>query len=129
MELEINKFRKIAGWLIALALLTMFLPSAYGKFTNPEQYEQMGLADWRIIIGIGELFSILLFLFPRTNILGTILLSSYMGGAIIIHMMGATSILVPAGVLIVVWAGSIIRNPELFFRLVNNCPILRFIRR
>ena len=34
------------------------------------------------MIGIVELISIILFLIPRTGILGTLLLAAYMGGAV-----------------------------------------------
>ncbi|MFA5817807.1 MAG: DoxX family protein [Bacteroidales bacterium] len=78
--------------------------------------EQMKLADWRIIIALGEITSALLFLFPRTNIYGTLLLSSYMGGAIIIHMTSGISIVMPLVILIMIWCVGFIRNPELLKR-------------
>jgi hypothetical protein len=73
----------------------------------------MKLGDWRIIIALGEIASALLFLFPKTNKYGTLLLSSYMGGAIIIHMTSGMSIFMPGAVLILVWVVGFIRNPEL----------------
>ena len=76
--------------------------------------EQMHLGDWRIIIAIGEITSALLYLFPRTNKFGALLLSSYMGGAIILHMTGSLSIIMPSVVLVLVWAGAFVRNPELY---------------
>ena len=75
--------------------------------------EQIHLANWRVIIALGEITSALLFLFPKTNIYGTLLLSAYMGGAIIIHMTGGLSILMPSVVLILVWTVGFLRNPEL----------------
>lgn len=111
---EISKTRKITGWVIAGLLTGLFAFSAAGKlFLHPEQMEQLKLGDWRIIIAIGEITSALLFLFPRTNIYGTLLLSAYMGGAIIIHMTGGLSIVLPSVVLILIWAGGFLRNPEL----------------
>ena len=80
---------------------------------NIEISNKIKLADWRVIIATGEIISALLFLFPRTNLFGTLLLSSFMGGAIIIHMTGGLSILMPTVVLILVWVDSFIRNPEL----------------
>jgi len=106
---------KLIGWIIAGLLTALFLFSATGKlFLHPEQMEQMKLADWRIIIASGEIISALLFLFPKMNIYGTFLLSSYMGGAIIIHMTSGTSILMPFAILIMIWIVGFIRNPELF---------------
>ncbi|HEY6915229.1 MAG TPA: DoxX family protein [Paludibacter sp.] len=114
MKTEISKTNKIIAWVISGLLTALFLFSASGKlFLHPEQMEQIHLGNWRVIIAIGEITSALLFLIPRTNKLGTILLSSYMGGAIIIHMTGGTSILMPVVILILVWLTGIIRNPEL----------------
>lgn len=112
-----SKTKKITAWVLAGLLTALFLFSAAGKlFLQPEQMEQMKLADWRIIIALGEIVSALLFLFPKTNKYGTLLLSSYMGGAIIIHMTGAMSIMMPSVVLVLVWVVLLLRNPE-FFKL------------
>lgn len=113
MSTEISKTNTIIAWVISGLLTALLLFSASGKLMHPEQMAQMKLGDWSIIIAIGEIVSALLFLVPKTNKLGTLLLSSYMGGAIIIHMTGGTSILMPAIVLILVWITGFIRNPEL----------------
>ncbi|NOY95319.1 MAG: DoxX family protein [Chlorobi bacterium] len=109
----LSKTRKITGWVIASLLLALYLFSASGKFMKPEELSGIGLADWRVIIAVGEIVSAFLFFFPKTNIFGTLLLSAYMGGAIIIHMTHGISIMMPAIVLILVWANGFIRNPEL----------------
>jgi len=113
MTTEISKTSKIIAWVISGLLAALFLFSASGKIMQPEQMEQMKLADWRIIIAIGEIVSALLFLVPKTNKIGLLLLSSYMGGAIILHMTGGTSIIMPSVVLVLVWIVGFIRNPEL----------------
>ena len=115
MSTEISKSRKITGWIIAGLLTALYLYSATGKlFLHPEQMEQMKLADWRVIIALGEITSALLFLFPKTNRFGTLLLSSYMGGSIIVHMTTGMSIMMPAVVLILVWFVFYLRHPEFF---------------
>jgi len=115
MRSKISKSRKIAAWVIAGLLTALYLYSASGKlFIHPEQMALMKLGDWRIIIALGEIASALLFLFPKTNKYGTFLLSAYMGGAIIIHMTGGMSIVLPSVVLILVWVVGFLRNPELF---------------
>lgn len=111
---EISKPRKIAAWIIAGLLTALYIFSASGKlFLHPEQMAQMHLGDWRIIIALGELASAFLFLFSKTNKIGTLLLSSYMGGAIIIHMTTGMSIIMPSVILILVWVVGILRNPNL----------------
>jgi len=113
MKTEITKTNKIIAWIIAGLLTALYLFSASSKFLHPEQMEQMKLGDWRVIIAIGEITSALLFLFPKTNKIGILLLSAYMGGAIIIHMTSGISIIMPSVVLILVWITGILRNPEL----------------
>jgi hypothetical protein len=74
----------------------------------------MKLGNWRIIIALGEITSTLLFLFPKTNKLGTILFSAYMGDAIVVHMISGLPTIMPSVILIVVWVTGFIRNPELY---------------
>lgn len=113
MKTEISKTNQIIAWVIAGLLTALFIFSAYGKIMTAEQMEQMKLGDWRLIIAAGEIVSALLFLIPKTNKIGSFLLSSYMGGAIIIHMTSATSIIMPVVVLILVWITAILRNKDL----------------
>ena len=108
---KISKASNITAWAIAGLLTALFLFSAYGKFAQPEMLNKMNLGYWRVIIAIGEIVSALLFLFPKTNLYGTLLLSSYMGGAIIIHMTNGMSIGMPSAVLILVWVVGFLRNP------------------
>lgn len=119
MNTKISKLRQITGWIIAGLLTALYLFSASGKIMNPEQMEQMKLGNWGMIIAVGEIVSALLFLFPKTNILGTLLLSAYMGGAIIIHMTGGMSIMMPSVILILVWIAGFVRNPELMTKFAK----------
>jgi len=113
MTTEISKTRSIVAWVLAGLLTALFIFAGVGKFMKPENMTQMHLADWRVIIPIGEIVSAIVFFIPRTNIYGTLLLSSYMGGAIIIHMTNNLSIVMPSVVLILVWVVGFLRNPEL----------------
>jgi hypothetical protein len=120
MTTEISKTRKIIGWIVSGALLALYLFSASGKIMNPEQMQAMGLADWRTLIIIGEISAAVLFFIPKTNLFGTLLLSAYMGGAIIIHMTTDTSILMASLVLVAVWGVAFIRNPELLYKFCKS---------
>jgi len=119
MNTELSKGRKITGWVIAGLITAMLLFSAMGKFTMPEMAENFaiwGLGDWLTIIAIGEILSALLFLLPKTNILGVLLLSSHMGGAIIVHMGHGESFVVQSIILIFIWATGFVRHPELMVK-------------
>ncbi|MCG8577095.1 MAG: DoxX family protein [Flavobacteriales bacterium] len=111
-----NKLRKIIGWILASLLTAFLLYSVTGKLTNPGMQTLMagwGLEDWVTIIAIGEAIAALLFLFPKTNLFGTLLLSSHMGGAIVIHMSHGDSFTLQAAILVLVWICCFIRNPHL----------------
>ena len=113
---ELSKKRKIIGWILSGFLTALFLFSASGKFSMPEMaanFTEWGLGNWIIIIAIGELISALLFVIPKTNIFGSFLLSSHMGGAIVTHMSHGESFIVQSVILILVWIAAFIRNPEL----------------
>lgn len=116
--METSKLKSIIAWIISSLMVLMYLYSAAGKlFLHPEQMTQMGLANWRVIIGLGEITSALLFLFPKTNKYGALLLSSYMGGAIIIHMTAGISIMMPTAFLILVWIVVFLRHTDFYKKL------------
>ena len=72
------------------------------------------------MIGIVELISIILFLIPRTGILGTLLLAAYMGGAIATHLEHGQSIVAPCVIQAFVWIVAVFRFPELRSRLMGG---------
>ncbi len=120
---ELSKGRKMTGWIIAGFLVALFLFSASGKFTIPEMIENFsnwGLGDWRIIIALGEIASAIIFLIPKTNIFGTLLLSSHMGGAIVVHMSNQESFIFQVVFLLLIWIVGFIRNPELLFKFADK---------
>ncbi len=66
-------------------------------------------------IGIALLVSAALYLFPRTAVLGAILLTGYLGGAVATHVRAADPInyiLMPAVVGVIVWLGLFFRDPR-----------------
>lgn len=111
-----SKTRKIIGWSLSGLLSAFLLFSALGKFTNPDVQAMMsnwGIGDWITLIAIGEVVSALLFLFPKTSIFGGLLLSSYFGGAIMIHLSHGEPFLLQSIILVVIWVILFVRNPHL----------------
>lgn len=118
-----SKTRKIVGWALTVLISALLLFSVSGKFFNPEMRSGMtswGLEEYITIIALGELLATLLFIIPRTNILGSLLLCSHMGGAIVIHMSHSESFSLQASVLIMVWIIAFVRNPKLSEILKGN---------
>ncbi len=67
-----------------------------------------------------EAISVLLFLYSRTAMLGLLLLSSYLGGAVATHLQHGQEIVLPAAIEAVVWIAAVIRFPELAQRIRNK---------
>jgi len=72
------------------------------------------------LLGVIEILSVLLFLYPRTGLLGTLLLSSYLGGAIATHLQHQQNIVFPIAIEAFVWIAAVLRFPELMQRLFNR---------
>lgn len=73
-----------------LVILFMLMDSIF-KFIQPapvvEEMLELGFAEHHIVvIGMLGLLSVLLYAFPRTSILGAVLLTGYFGGAIATHV-------------------------------------------
>lgn len=112
-----SKKRKVAGRVVTGLLVTLFIVSASAKLLGPEevvaQFEEFGLSDMRVVIGVGEALCALLYLIPVTASLGVLLLSAHMGGAIVLHMSHGQPYYVQSAVLILVWIGYCLRYPEM----------------
>lgn len=119
-----SKNRKITGWVMAGLLTAMLVMSASNKLIgNPEMvanFEKWGLASMLTVIALGELMSALLFLIPRTSVLGTLLLSAYFGGAILIHMAYSEPYIIQSIILVFIWITTWVRNPEIFDALLKG---------
>jgi hypothetical protein len=78
---------------------------------------QLGYPESSIIgIGTALILSTLLYLFPRTAVLGAVLLTGYLGGAVATHVRVSgpiANILFPVECGLMVWAGLWLRNAGL----------------
>lgn len=116
------KTKNIIGWVLSAFIGLMLSASAADKISGSGHALQMsasfGLsAGTYSILGIIEISSVILFLFPRTGILGTLLLSSYLGGAIATHLQHQQNILFPMAIEALIWITAVIRFPELTLRI------------
>ncbi len=111
------KWRRISGWMLTGLLGAVFMASATAKFMRTEQvvkgFEELGLKDKELLIGGGEMVSAILFVLPWTHSLGVLLLSGYMGGAILAHMSHGKSIVGPSVFLLLIWVAGFLRRPWL----------------
>jgi hypothetical protein len=83
-----------------------------------ESFAQLGLPD-HLAFGIGvlELVCVLLYVIPRTSVLGAILLTGYLGGAIVLHLRVGdplfSHVLFPVYVGLLIWGGLFLREDRL----------------
>lgn len=105
---------RVLTTLVSLA----FAGSAITKLAHlPQVIEQLthaGIPETAIVpIGILELCLALLYLLPRTSVLGTFLLSGFLGGAIVTHIIGRESFAPPLVIGLLMFAGAYFRHAEL----------------
>lgn len=120
-----QKTRNIIGWSLTVLISLVVLMSAFMKLKGGEEMVKnsamIGLTATSIfVIGIVELLSIVLFIIPRTGVLGTLLLAAYLGGAIVTHLEHADKFTVPLILQCIVWITAVIRFPELSKRLLGK---------
>lgn len=118
-----QKAIKITGWVLTIVLALLFGMSAFMKLTlNAETANQaasIGIsAETYRAIGIIELVSLILFIVPRTGVLGVFLLIAYMGGAIVTHLEHQQPVVMAVAIQALLWITAVIRFPELKQRLI-----------
>lgn len=117
-----QKTISIIGWILTTILGLLFTMSAFMKLTQNEtaleQAASIGLdATTYLFIGIVEVISLVLFIIPRTGVVGALLLIAYMGGAIATHLQHQQPIAIAVSIQILLWITAFVRFPELKQRL------------
>ena len=108
-----------AGWIVSIVPVLMLAMSAVMKFTKPpfvmEQFDKFGYPESVLVpLGIVEIGCALIYLFPRTAVLGAILVTGYLGGATATHVrISDPSYVTPIVLGVLVWLGLYLREPRL----------------
>lgn len=117
-----DKRMVVAGRILSgLAILFMGMDGVAKLFMPPEVVEgtvSLGFPASTIIgIGIAALVPTVLYAIPRTALLGAILLTGYLGGAVATHVRVMnpwfSHILFPGYVAAFIWGGLLLREPRL----------------
>jgi ABC-type Na+ efflux pump permease subunit len=119
------KVKTIIGWTLTGLIVLVFIKSMSMKLLgSPEAIKHslaLGLsAQTQKVLGILELLSVILFVIPRTGLLGTLLLAAYLGGAIATHIEHAQSASMAIIIQCLLWITAAIRFPELSRRLLTG---------
>lgn len=108
---------RIISWLIALFLLLDGVAKLFKPAPVVEGTVKLGYSESVIIpLGIVLIACTILYLLPRTAILGAILLTGYLGGAIATHVRvgdGAVGVIFAAVFGLLVWLGLYLRDQRL----------------
>lgn len=119
---DIGKGTRWAGYILSGLPALFLLMDAVGKFVKPEPVVtgtlELGYHESVILpLGIVLLVSVILYVIPRTAILGAVLLTGYLGGAVATHVRVGnplfSHILVPVYLGIFVWLGLYLRDTRL----------------
>jgi hypothetical protein len=104
------------GWILSVLPSLMLLFSASMKFVKSEDvvkgFEHLGYPEHlALTLGIVEIGCTLLYLIPRTAVLGAILLTGYLGGAIATHVrLLELQFVMPLVLGMLIWGGLFLRD-------------------
>lgn len=118
-----NQHKKWMVWtgrVLTTLVVAMMLFSASAKLSHQPKYLEMLVGKFGFplsvatYIGVLELACVVLYLIPQTAVLGAILLTAYLGGAVVTHVRVQDSWLAPVVIGIVTWAGLYLRDARLW---------------
>jgi hypothetical protein len=111
-----------SGWVLTILPAANLVMSAGMKFLQTKEavegFQKLGVPLSKATgLGVVELASVMLYLIPQTAVLGAILLTGYLGGAIATHLVAGDPFLpnqiVPLMFGILIWLGLYLREPRL----------------
>lgn len=113
-----NPWPRRIGIVLTVLPTLMLLMSAGMKFSNNpevlENFKRLGFGEHVIVpLGIVELVSTILYAVPATAVLGAILVTGYLGGAVCTHLRVDEPFLTPVILGVIAWAGLYLRDPRL----------------
>lgn len=108
-----------AGWVLSILLTLLLCMSAYFKLAQPEwfaaEWPKSGMSlETAKAIGVVEVACVVIFLIPQTSVLGAILLTGYLGGAVVTHVRQGDSFIPPVVIGMLVWLALSLRDPRMW---------------
>ena len=106
------------GRVLSALPVLMLLFSAAMKFAKPpgfaEGMAKLGIPESLALgLGILELACVIIYIIPRTAVLGAILLTGYLGGAILTHLRVGDNFIGPIVFGVFIWGGLFLRDPRI----------------
>jgi hypothetical protein len=106
------------GRVISAIVAALLLMGGVINVTRPdfavEQSAKYGYSESSLpILGIVTIVSVILYVIPRTAVLGAILLTGYFGGAVATHVTHSEPFILALVVGVLVWGGLYLRYPSI----------------
>jgi hypothetical protein len=106
------------GWVLTALAASMFVLSASMKLSgSPKVVQMFSQLGWQqsalLPLACLELTCVLLYLVPRVSILGGIVLTGYLGGAIATHVRLGEPVYMHVFIGLFIWGGLYLREPRL----------------
>jgi hypothetical protein len=107
-----------AGRILSALPIPMLVYGAGAKLGHERDavvgLRHLGLPDGVIVpIAVLELVCVVLYVSPRTAVLGAILVTGFMGGAVLAHLRVGEPFITPIVVGTLVWVGLFLRDPRI----------------
>ncbi len=111
----------------AVPVLIIFMAGIVKLLKPPgvvKTFAEFGFPEYQIaILAVVQIICAIIYIIPQTSVLGAILLTGYLGGAVATHVrMGQWLFIGPAILGAIVWLGLLLREP----RLRRLLPLRRF---
>jgi uncharacterized membrane protein YphA (DoxX/SURF4 family) len=117
------------GWVLTVLIGLMMTFGGVYVLTDPPELKEQFVGkfgypeDLALAIGIVELCCAALYLIPRTSILGAVLLTGYLGGAVATHVRIHDNFVTAVIVGMLVWLAVYLRDPRVRALLPFRRPI------
>lgn len=112
----VSKAVRVTGYILSALPVLMLVMSGVMKLARTAEVVK-GFADWpagtAVTLGLVELACTVIYLVPRTAVLGAILLTGYLGGATAVSVRMGASVILPVACGVFVWGGLYLRDPRL----------------
>jgi hypothetical protein len=115
----------ITGWIFTILLVLFFASTAILKIVQNKkiigQTSAIGInAGITRILGLIELLAAILFIVPRTGVVGALLLIAYVGGVMATALQRRQPLAMFVVLQVLIWMAAVLRFPELGQRLLGT---------
>ena len=105
------------GYIMSAVPVLLLLMGATIAFLKPpsmmQGFTEFGFQESLLPkLGILELVCVIIYVIPRTSVLGAILMTGYLGGAVVTHVRVGQPFFMPVIVGVLVWGGLFMRDPR-----------------